>query len=73
MGSIKEKKVDIFQYLEETYRDFYARGQVYITGDFDTRCGTLEDFILNDVLHQSPANNIRFFVNYDVGTNETLS
>ena len=61
-----------FQYLEESYSDFYNKGCVYVTGDFNARCGNLEDFILNDVLEESLANNIQFLVNYDTThANET--
>lgn len=52
----KKEKVDIFQYIEETYCDYFARVQVYITGDFYARCGPLEDFIVDDVWDQSLAN-----------------
>lgn len=49
----KKEKVDIFDYLEESYCSFHRKGHIYVVGDFNARCGTLDDFISDDKLEKS--------------------
>lgn len=60
----KKEMVDIFQYLEEMYCEFYHKCLVYVTGDFNARWGNFADFIITCVLQESVTNNILSFIAY---------
>lgn len=65
----KKEKVDIFDYLEESYCSFHRKGHIYVVGDFNARCGTLDDFISDDKLEKSVEKNLQSFVDYDNNAN----
>ncbi|KAK3086335.1 hypothetical protein FSP39_017010 [Pinctada imbricata] len=57
--------VDLYQSLEESIFKYKQIGDVYIAGDFNSRCGDKDDFILHDNMSSSLLDRLEPLIYYE--------